>query len=46
MNVLIRTDSRILLFTINNILQAAASNLQRLCHALYGHLRKKAPFLS
>lgn len=43
MNVLIRTDSRILLFAINNIVEAAASHLQCLCWAFYGHLRKKAP---
>lgn len=46
MSVLIGTDSRILLFTISNFVGAAASNLQRLCWALYGHFRKKAPFLS
>lgn len=46
MSVLIRTDSRILLFTINNIVEAAASNRQRLRWAFYGHLRKKEPFLS
>ena len=46
MNVLIRTDSYILLFAINSITEAAASNLQHLCWVLYGHLRKKAPFLS
>lgn len=36
MSVLIRTDSHVLLFTINNIAESAASNLHRLCRALYG----------
>lgn len=36
MSVLIRTDSHVLLFTINNIAESAASNLHHLCQALYG----------
>lgn len=36
MSVLIRTDSHVLLFTINDIAESAASNLHHLCQALYG----------
>lgn len=46
MNVLMRTDRHILLFTVNKVVGAAASNMHRLRQALCGHISEKIHVLN
>lgn len=46
MNVLMRTDSHILLFTVNKVVEAAARNIHCLRQALCGHISKKIHVLN
>lgn len=46
MNVLMRSDSNILLFTVNKVVEAAASNMHCLRQSLCGHISKKINVLN